>query len=218
MKTFSTGDIAKYCDVNLRTVIRWIAKGDLEGFKLPGRGNNRVTEEAFLAFLKRYNMPIPDELNDIQIQPMNSAVTTAVNPNGVLIVDDEPQVARAIKRVLKTAGYDTSMASDGFRAGSKLVRERPRLMTLDLSMPGLDGFEVIRFVRETEDISATKILVISALEEEQLKRSVACGADRYLQKPFSNAALLAAVANLLAQSELHQGSQAQAQVQASSAS
>ncbi|MEI8650520.1 helix-turn-helix domain-containing protein [Paraglaciecola sp. Hal342] len=53
MKTLTSGEIAKYCDVNLRTVIRWIDSGRLKGFKLPGGGNNRVTEEDFVDFLKK---------------------------------------------------------------------------------------------------------------------------------------------------------------------
>ena len=50
MKTLTSGEIASYCDVNLRTVIRWIESGKLKGFKLPGRGNNRVLVEDFVAF------------------------------------------------------------------------------------------------------------------------------------------------------------------------
>ena len=50
-KTLTTGDIAQYCDVNLRTVIRWIDNGSLKGYKLPGGGNNRVTVKDFVAFL-----------------------------------------------------------------------------------------------------------------------------------------------------------------------
>lgn len=187
MKTFSTGDIAKFCDVNLRTVIRWIEKGDLEGFKLPGRGNNRVTEEAFLTFLQRYNIPIPDELKACE----------KVNSGRILIVDDEAQIAKAIQRVLRGAGYQTSLAYDGFRAGSQLVKERPALMTLDLSMPGIDGYEVIKFVRSSEGISDTRILVISALDEDRLEEALSCGADACLQKPFANSELLAVIEKLL---------------------
>jgi len=64
MKTLSTGEIAKLCDVNLRTVIRWIERGALKGFKLPGRGNNRVRVEDFLAFLVEHEIPIPAELQE----------------------------------------------------------------------------------------------------------------------------------------------------------
>jgi len=187
MKTFSTGEIAKFCGVNLRTVIRWIDKGDLEGYKLPGRGNNRVTERAFLAFIKQYNMPLPDELKQ----------SSGVNLGHVLIVDDEKQLAKSIQRVLRGAGYETSLACDGFQAGSSLIKEKPALMTLDLSMPGMDGFDVIKFVRHSPEIAATKILVISALDEKQLQKAVDMGADAYLRKPFVNSELLAEIEKLI---------------------
>lgn len=184
MKTLTTGEIAKICDVNLRTVIRWIERGDLKGFKLPGRGNNRVTQQDFVAFLQLHQMPVPAEFLD-------------EGHNHVLIVDDELPFAKSIQRVLKGAGYMTSIANDGFSAGSQLSTIQPALMTLDLSMPGLDGYDVIRFVRHSERISSTRILVVSALSDQALIKAVECGADAYLQKPYMNSELLAAVEMLI---------------------
>lgn len=184
MKTFTTGEIAKLCDVNLRTVIRWIDRGALVGFKLPGRGNNRVREEDFIAFLHEHGMPVPPELQQ-EISKL------------VLIVDDELPVAKSIQRVLKRAGYETLIATDGFQAGSQLLIEKPVLMTLDLSMPGLDGFEVLKYVRSHDDISNLRILVISALDETNLDKALANGADAVLQKPFKNEQLLNTVQKLL---------------------
>lgn len=184
MKTLTTGEIAKLCDVNLRTVIRWIDRGSLKGFKLPGRGNNRVREEDFVAFLKEHNMPIPAEFESVENQL-------------ILIVDDEAAVAKAIQRVFKGAGYKTAIAADGFRAGGMLTSEKPVLMTLDLSMPGLDGFQVLEYVRATEEIANTRILVISALDDESLNRALECGADAVLQKPFENAELLRVAKQLI---------------------
>lgn len=60
--TLTTGEIAEYCDVNSRTVIRWIQRGHLRAYQLPGRGDNRVAVEDFLRFLKRHRMPVPEEL------------------------------------------------------------------------------------------------------------------------------------------------------------
>ncbi len=59
---FTTGDIAKYLGVNFRTVGRWIKKGYLKAFQLPGRGDNRVTREDFFEFLQEHGMPVPEEL------------------------------------------------------------------------------------------------------------------------------------------------------------
>lgn len=61
----TTGDVARYCGVNFRTVIRWIDKGRLEAFKLPGRGDNRIPLDSFIAFLNENNMPIPEEFLDV---------------------------------------------------------------------------------------------------------------------------------------------------------
>lgn len=185
MKTYTTGDIAEICDVNQRTVIRWIERGELLGFKLPGRGNNRVTEESLLDFLNRHNIPVPEE-----IKPEAG--------NQILIVDDEPAVAKAIQRVLRGAGYSTEIAFDGFKAGSALVRNKPVLMTLDLKMPGIDGFEVIQQVRSHSDMHDTAILVISSVEETLLKRAVLKGADGYLHKPFNNDELVEKIKRLIA--------------------
>ncbi len=183
MKTLSTGEIAKLCDVNLRTVIRWIERGALKGFKLPGRGNNRVRVEDFIAFLVEHDIPIPPEL-------------LGDDNRKVLIVDDEPAIARAIQRVLRSNGFVTEVAVDGFQGGTKLMKERPLLMTLDLSMPGLSGYDVLSFVRETPEIAATKIIVISALGPEALQKAKEMGADEVLNKPFENDELLECVNRL----------------------
>ncbi|SIS99816.1 response regulator [Neptunomonas antarctica] len=184
MRTLTTGEIAKLCDVHLRTVIRWIERGDLKGFKLPGRGNNRVRAEDFIDFLNHHGMPVPQEFE-------------TKRSNLIMIVDDEPNITKAIQRVLRGAGYETSIATDSFSAGSKCISEKPALMTLDLSMPGIDGFQVLKFVRESEELSHTKILVISALDEEKLQEAVTKGADAFLQKPFANDDLLKAVELLI---------------------
>jgi len=183
MKTLSTGEIAKLCDVNLRTVIRWIERGALKGFKLPGRGNNRVRVEDFLAFLVEHDIPIPAELQE--------------DSRKVLVVDDEPAIARALQRVLRKHGLVAEVAADGFQAGTKLMKERPVLVTLDLSMPGLSGYDVLSFVRETPEIASTKILVISALGGEALQKAIDLGADAILNKPFDNHELVEVINKLV---------------------
>ena len=183
MKTLSTGEIAKLCDVNLRTVIRWIERGALKGFKLPGRGNNRVRVEDFLAFLVEHEIPIPAELQE--------------DSRKVLVVDDEPAIARALQRVLRKHGLVAEVAADGFQAGTKLMKDRPILVTLDLSMPGLSGYDVLSFVGETPEIASTKILVISALGSEALQKAIDLGADAILNKPFDNHELVEVINKLV---------------------
>lgn len=192
MKTYTTGDIAQMCDVNQRTVIRWIDRGELQGFKLPGRGNNRVTEESLVSFLQQHDFPLPEGLILFSAKP-------------VLIVDDDSAITKAIQRVLRGAGYKTVIALDGFEAGSELVRNKPLLMTLDLKMPGMDGFEVIKQVRNKADISHTKILVISSVEEILLNKALDIGADDFISKPFTNSELLEKVDQLILDAKRESG-------------
>lgn len=184
MKTLTTGEIAKICDVNLRTVIRWIERGELKGFKLPGRGNNRVLVEDFVSFLEQHGMPIPPEF-----APKNN--------RRVLVLDDEPAITRLISRILRSGGYEVDVATDGFQGGAKLLQDRPALITLDLSMPGLDGFQVLDFIRSTSEIKNTKVVVVSALSTADLNRALEAGADAVLQKPFQNQELTEVVDRLL---------------------
>jgi len=184
MKTLTTGDIAKMCDVNLRTVIRWIDRGALKGFKLPGRGNNRVRVEDFVAFLQEHDMPLPAEL-------------AGENNRRVLIIDDEAAVARSIARILRSAGYETEAAMDGFQGGSMLVKFQPALVTLDLRMPGISGYDVLKFIRSTPETAHIKVVVLSALDQQALQRALDEGADAVLSKPFDNQALTDVVERLL---------------------
>lgn len=184
MKTLTTGDIAKLCDVNLRTVIRWIERGDLKGFKLPGRGNNRVKVEDFVSFLHEHGMPIPPAL-------------TGEDNGRILIIDDEAAVARSIGRILRSSGYDTTIATDGFQGGSLLMKLQPALVTLDLRMPGISGYDVLKFIRSTPETAQTRVVVISALDQLSLQRALDEGADAVLAKPFDNQRLAEVVGELL---------------------
>ncbi|MBQ0755983.1 MAG: response regulator [Amphritea sp.] len=179
MKTLTSGDIANYLDVTQRTVIRWINSGKLKGFKLPGRGNNRIQTVDFVEFLKQNRMPIPDKLQE-EFSPAST---------NILLIDDEPAVLRAMTRALKSLHLKIHSAADGFHAGLLLEQLNPAMIVLDLSMPGMDGFAVIRYIRDEQKNSDIRILVVSALAGQQLDHALAMGADAVLSKPFSNAQL-----------------------------
>ncbi|MBY0416502.1 MAG: response regulator, partial [Pararheinheimera sp.] len=73
----------------------------------------------------------------------------------------------------------------------------PAVMTLDLQMPGLDGFEVLKYIGQHPELSQTKILVISGLGQTELDRAKAAGADATLSKPFDNANLIDTIKGLI---------------------
>lgn len=183
VRVLTTGEAAKYCGVNFRTVIRWIERGKLKAYKLPGRGDHRIQVEDFVVFLNANDMPVPDEL-----QGQNRSV---------LVIEDQPEMASAIRRVLVRHGFEVEVARDGFSAGTMLSRMKPGLVTLDLKMPGMDGYEVLNFIRGHEEHSQTKVLVVSAETTAGLEKAMSLGASDVLPKPFENDELLARIEALI---------------------
>ncbi len=129
--------------------------------------------------------------------PTSEQAQARIAAQRVLIVDDEPSMARAIERVVRQAGFEAALAHDGFTAGSLLHTFRPALMILDLRMPGINGLGVIKFMRGKCQIPTDcKILVLSGDTADQLEYAVSIGADGAMAKPFDNEALLAEVRRL----------------------
>lgn len=109
----------------------------------------------------------------------------------VLVVDDEPQIRRALRTALGGHGYEVELAEDGAIALDALALRLPDLVLLDLVMPRVDGLEVVRRAREW---SKVPIIVLSARGEERDKvTALDLGADDYLTKPFGMEELLARV-------------------------
>lgn len=109
----------------------------------------------------------------------------------VLVVDDEPQIRRALAINLRARGFDVDEAGSGEEALDVAARVRPDLVVLDLGLPGIDGIEVVHGLRGWTDVP---ILVLSAREDEADKvAALDAGADDYVTKPFGMAELLARV-------------------------
>lgn len=107
----------------------------------------------------------------------------------VLVVDDEPQIRRALHGALTAHGYDVAVAADGAAALETIATWAPAAVVLDLMMPGVDGFAVLR---DTRSWSPVPIIVLSARGDEADKvAALDQGADDYLTKPFGMAELLA---------------------------
>src|SRR5665809_29717 len=109
----------------------------------------------------------------------------------ILVVDDEPTITDVVSRYLERAGYSTRIAGDGANALRLAGESRPDLVVLDLMMPGMDGLEVMRRLREHERISV--ILLTAKGEHTDRIIGLRLGADDYVVKPFSPAELVARV-------------------------
>lgn len=114
----------------------------------------------------------------------------------VLVVEDAPEFARMLTELLCAAGHRPRVATTGAAALAALAAADPDLVLLDLTLPDVDGLDVCRAIR---DRSTTRILVVSGrFDDVNRLVSAALGADGYVTKPFSPAALLQQVAELLA--------------------
>lgn len=117
---------------------------------------------------------------------------------GVLVVEDDPDIRKLVLFNLGKDGYLAWGAATG-EDGLKLFKEkRPRLVVLDLMLPGMDGMAVCRKIRALPDGAAVPILMLTARDgEEDVVAGLDAGADDYLPKPFSNRVLLARARSLL---------------------
>lgn len=111
----------------------------------------------------------------------------------VLVVDDEPTIAEVVARYLERAGYRTRIAGDGLQALEAAASQRPDLVVLDLMLPGLDGLDVMRRLRDQDRDRIAVILLTAKGEESDRVIGLRLGADDYVVKPFSPAELVARV-------------------------
>src|SRR5438132_4763309 len=116
----------------------------------------------------------------------------------VLVVDDDPDVARFVEVNLRSAGYDVTVASNGEEGFDKAVELRPDLVLLDVMMPKLDGFEVAQRLRRDPRTSSSSIIMLTAkaLSSDKVL-GLSSGADDYIIKPFDPVELLARVKGTL---------------------
>jgi DNA-binding response OmpR family regulator len=118
----------------------------------------------------------------------------------ILLVDDEPSIIQLARMYLEREGFRTTAAKDGEVALDKVAQERPALVVLDVMLPKLDGFEVCRRLRASQN--PTAILMLTARDEDIDKiLGLELGADDYLTKPFNPRELVARVKAILRRGE-----------------
>jgi excisionase family DNA binding protein len=172
----TTHDIARLCGVSRPTVVRWIEAGKLEAYRTAG-GHRRVRKTALQVFCREQGVPL---------------VSTERGHRPVLIVDDEPYIRAAMVRLLQRLIPEVPVfaAEDAFQASQMVARHTPRLVFLDLRLPGMDGFRFLEHIRATQGGSDARVVAISGMTDRDLHvRTERAGFAGLLRKPFTSASV-----------------------------
>ncbi len=118
----------------------------------------------------------------------------------IMIVDDDPDLRRALGLRLRANKYDTVNAGDGYSAIAMAYKERPDLIILDLGLPAGDGFVVLERLQKSDRLSAIPVIVLTASDAQSSeRRALQAGAAAFFQKPADNAELLEVIRATLPQ-------------------
>ena len=165
---FTTHEVSKLLQVNPRSVINWIEQDLLSSYRTPG-GHRRIRRDDLLAFLRKHEIPVPPSLTAEKFK--------------ILIVEDEDDIVKILTTSFARQGvYEVTSASDGITALIDIGRLHPDLMVLGILIPGVDGVEVCRRIKENP-INRTAIIAMSGQPEVESK-ILQAGADCFLPKPL----------------------------------
>jgi CheY-like chemotaxis protein len=116
----------------------------------------------------------------------------------ILVADDDADILALIKAVLERSGHQVVAVADGAEALAGVRKHKPDLAVLDITMPHINGLEVLRLLRADSETVALPVVLLSAqTQEADVERGFATGASAYMKKPFSPRELAARVAELL---------------------
>ena len=171
-EVLTTGEVARVCNVTIRTVIKWFESGKLKGYKIPASKDRRIPRKELLRFMKEHGIPT-DSLESSRVKR-------------VLIADDERKIVEILQEELAKDRYlEVRSAFSGWEAGLALADFRPHLIILDYNLGDMSGRDVVRLIRGNETLADCRILVVSGfLTDEQGKEMIENGADDFLRKPF----------------------------------
>jgi DNA-binding response OmpR family regulator len=119
--------------------------------------------------------------------------------NRILIVEDEESLLKLESILLTSKGYKVTAVTEGHAALKEFYRERPDLVILDVMLPGMDGYEVCRKIKEDPANSFIPIIMLTARKNtKDMERGLQAGAAAYITKPFKSAHLVGTIERLLA--------------------
>lgn len=186
-KIYTTGQVAKTCGVSLSTAKRWVERGEIQGFRLPGSGEWRVPKQELVNFMERSGFPV--------------GLIPGERKKKILVVDDEKEILDLVERILSKEGhFDLEFSQNGYEACIKVGNFKPDLVILDVMMPGIDGFEVARVIKESnesKDNHKVTILFLSGHLDDEIVDKLKKYSSHILAKPISVEKLRSTVFDIL---------------------
>lgn len=115
----------------------------------------------------------------------------------VLLAEDEPNIVESLTFLLERAGFAVRVETDGRQALDAAISDAPDVLVLDVMLPGLDGYEILRQLRANQRAGRTPVIMLTAKgQREDRETAIASGADLFITKPFANSEIIAAVKRL----------------------
>ena len=182
---FGTLEVARMLGVSAMTVVRWIDNGLIPAFRTPGK-HRRILRADLRHFVGRMGFPIPTELSRDRAS--------------ILAVDDEADVLDVFRRAFSGNNHDefeVHCASDGVTALIEVGRIKPDVILLDIILPGINGVEVCRRIKENNYLSSIIIAISGKATVNKRQEILEAGADRFMEKPVSIHELRRVVRELL---------------------
>jgi excisionase family DNA binding protein len=190
----STKEAAAVLGVSHRTVQLWVESGTLQAWRTAG-GHRRITLESVNRLVEGRRIAIA-----AHAPPPVAPVAFASSTRRVLVVDDDPLMLRLYELEMAGWGMDLNVvkANNGFEALIRIGEERPDLLVSDLNMPGMDGFRMIRTLREDSGSAGMSMIVVSGLDRATIKAMGLPADIPVFPKPVPFGELRAAVEHRLA--------------------
>ncbi|HPF41651.1 MAG TPA: response regulator [Phycisphaerae bacterium] len=179
-EVLTTGEVAKICNVAPRTVSKWFDSGKLRGYRIPGSKDRRIPLDQLVRFMKAHSIPL-DGLDTGQVR--------------ILIAERDTDLGAALTTVLeKNPGFEVTLVRSAFEAGARSEAEGPQVMLVDVSIPGFNGRETVRSIRNIPSLRECSLIAMvdrsGDVSAEGLRQQ---GFDDVLEKPFDSAAMMTAI-------------------------
>ncbi len=178
---YTTGDVARICQVAPRTVSKWFDTGRLKGYRIPGSLDRRIPRDSLIEFMRSHGMPL-GELGAVQ--------------GGKVLIIGMPALEREIvEKLLLASGMTTSSSENAFEAGALAMEQRPQCVVIDASIGAMEARIIANYFKSAGRDSMTRVVGLVS-DDEIIDPSSSKIYDEKFRRPFDPALLAVRVKSL----------------------